>query len=145
MDTSWILNLLSHYGNSCIFLKKLSPKLAIGPCHPCHCTFRTGPSTEFTVRMSPVPDLFTWLLFLPWHTSQDVKQDGLGDSRDPFRIRWRWCWLHHKVIFCIFCYLLQRCRQAKIKHRDHRARLTSLLGNSTTHSTIVLKGHHSAT
>lgn len=92
-----------------------------------HLIFRTGLGTAFVRRMNTDPDLFfTWLLllFLAWKPR--CWQDGFGDSRDPFSIRWRWCWLCHSVIVnesnCLFCYLFRRSREVKIKHRDHWAR-----------------------
>lgn len=45
---------------------------------------------------------FTRLLLLPWLTNQDVRQDGCGDSRDPFSLGWRWYWLHHKEVTASF-------------------------------------------
>ena len=115
-----------------LFLNRLFCKLPVvpRPSPPSsHLVFRTGLRTAFARRMNIDPDLFfTWLLCLSLAWRPRCWQDGFGDSRDPFSIRWRWRWLCHSVNVnesnCLFCYLFRRSREVKIKHRDHWARQT---------------------
>lgn len=117
--------------------------LVLLPPHPLQpLSLVKGPSTVLMmVRRTDFGLFFTWLLLLPWHANQDVRQDGFGDSRDPFSGRWRWYWLRHNVSFSssnyLFCYFLRMSTEVKIKHRDHWARRNAFLENFIVHCALV--------